>query len=317
MHESTLAYLDPAALAEIGSLEVRAKMIVEGVMTGMHRSPYHGFSVEFAQHRQYAPGDDIRHLDWKVYGRTDKLYLKQYQQETNLDLILLIDASGSMAYTSSPRTPRWRKYDYAATLASALSYLALRQQDRVGLVVFADTVLSASRVASSRDHWRAIIGAMAARRVDPGPGSAAQDHGRATDLARLFEQVLAKLTQRSLIVLISDLFEDPETLEGGLARACHRGHDVMVLQVLDPAERDFPFRSGVEFIGLEAEGRLGIEPSALRKAYLEAFEDHLRRIVQVTRRFHFDHVLLDSQQSMGAPLSHYLARRASATRKPG
>ena len=316
MHESHTAYMDSAALAEIGSLEMRARMIVEGVMAGMHRSPYHGFSVEFAQHRPYAPGDDIRHLDWKVYGRTDKLYLKQYQQETNLDLIVLVDASGSMAYTSGlPSGGRWRKYDYAATLAASLAYLALRQQDRVGLVLFADTVLSTSRVTSAHGHWRSLIESLSSQVLESSQ-SPVTEGGRTTDLGRLFEQVLAKTNQRSLVTLISDLFDDPDSLESGLARANHRGHDVMVLQVLDPAERSFPFRSAADFIGLEGEGRLGIEPAALRRAYLEALADHLHRVQQVTRRFQFDHMLLDSLQPMSAPLSHFLARRTAATRKP-
>jgi len=145
----TINYLDPQILAAIGSLELRARMVVEGLMTGMHRSPYQGFSVEFAQHRQYAPGDDIRHLDWKVFGRTDKLYLKQYQKETNLDLVLLVDGSGSMGYSSQES---WSKYDHAACIAAAMAHLALRQQDRVGLVLFTDQIRTATRLSNSRDH---------------------------------------------------------------------------------------------------------------------------------------------------------------------
>src|SRR5689334_10111656 len=156
----TRNYLDPQTLAAVGSLELRARMIVEGLMTGMHRSPYQGSAVEFAQHRQYAPGDDIRRLDWKVYGRTDKLYLKQFQKETNLDLVVMVDTSGSMAYGSDHAAGRgrtWRKYDHAASIAAAMAYLSLRQQDRVGLVLFAGQVLQVSRMSNAHDHWRTLV----------------------------------------------------------------------------------------------------------------------------------------------------------------
>ena len=151
MPPNTASYLDPAILTAIGSLEMRARMIIEGLTAGMHRSPYQGYSVEFAQHRQYAPGDDLRHLDWKVYGRSDKLYLKQYQKETNLDLVLLVDASGSMAYGSqgSNHPRNWRKFEYAATLAASLAHLALNQNDRVGLVLFADSVHATTRTSNT------------------------------------------------------------------------------------------------------------------------------------------------------------------------
>lgn len=349
-------YLDPHTLAAIAPLQLRARLIVEGVMTGMHRSPYLGTSVEFAQHRPYAPGDDIRRLDWKVFGRTDKLHLKQYQQETNLDLILLVDVSGSMAYASplgktgsTSTTPSrktapgktWSKYDHASCLAAALAYLALQQQDRVGLTLFAGNIRANLRPSNARDHWRLLVDALqthepratppeqvsdkttlagkplpnspdAATPELPGePPSADPD----TDLARLLDQVVAKLTQRSLLVLISDLFDDADALERGLARLSHRGHDLIALQVLDPAELHFPFRDASEFIGLESGSRLRLDPAALREAYLEAMQQHQHRIETMTRQFHFDHLLLDSSQHLAAPLSRFLARRAAMLSK--
>lgn len=321
---ATVNYLDPQTLAAVGSLELRARMIVEGLMTGMHRSPYQGFSVEFAQHRQYAPGDDIRHLDWKVFGRSDKLYLKQYQKETNLDLVILVDVSGSMAYssvsgkTTSAQTgesgsgkPTWRKYDHAACLAAAMAYLALHQQDRVGLVLFADNTRAATRLSNSHDHWRAIVEALVQH--DPHEITDPQQDGddKPTDLGRIFDQTLAKLQRRSIIVLISDLFDDPASLEHGLARLHHRRHDLLVMQTLDPAELNFPFRSPSDFLGLEGEGKLGLDPAALRKAYLDVMQQHLSAIEQVTRRFRFDHLMLDTSQPVGPPLSHFLARRSA------
>ena len=302
-------------------------------MAGMHKSPYHGVSVEFAQHRQYAPGDDIRHLDWKVFGRSDKLYLKQYQKETNLDLILAIDASGSMAYSSKGRggsgggaLEGWRKFDHAATLGAVLAYVALKQQDRVGLMLFDETLRSVIRPMNVRDHWRTIVESLAqhdmsmtdgersvlspdsARRLTR-PGAFA---GRATDLGRLFDQLGAKLSQRSLIVLISDVFDDADSFERGLARLSHRRHDVVVVQVLDHAEITFPFRTAAEFVGMEGEGRVKLDPAALRAAYLSALREHLGRIEATTTRFKYDYVFVDSSQNLGAPLSQLLAKRAAA-----
>ena len=316
MQPTSASYLDPVTLAAVGSLELRARMIVEGLMVGMHKSPYQGFSVEFAQHRQYAPGDDLRHLDWKVYGRVDKLYLKQYQKETNLDLVLLVDASGSMAYSSKGDRRGgnlWRKYDLGAGLAAALAFLALQQHDRVGLVVFADEVLATTRTSNSHGHWQSVVETLGAHSPEVLSGSGGSERG--TDLGRLFEQVLAKLTQRSMVVLISDLFDSPESLERGLARVQFRRHDLLILQTLDPAELTFPFRSPSRFVGLEGEGELGLDPPALRDAYLEALGGHLNQVEQVARRFHFDHLLLDTSQSLGIPLSRFLASRMAAVRK--
>ena len=286
-------------------------------MTGMHRSPFFGYSVEFAQHRQYAPGDDIRHLDWKVFGRSDKLYLKQYQKETNLRLLVLVDTSGSMAYSSN-KVKGWRKYDYAATLAATLAHLALRQQDRVALVLFADQVRKSTRLSNARDHWRQIVEILSS--VRPEDDQALMDDDvseaglstRMTNLGRTFEQMVAKLTRRSVIVMISDLFDDPQALQNGLARFRHRRHDVMILQTLDPAELTFPFRSPSEFFGLEGEGKLPLDPAALRDAYLEVFGSHLRNVQNVTQKFGFDYLMLDTAQSLGPPLSRFLAHRAAA-----
>jgi len=308
-------YLDPQALAAIGPLELRARMIVEGLMTGMHRSPFQGFSVEFAQHRQYTPGDDVRYLDWKVFGRTNKLYLKQYQKETNLDLVILVDVSGSMAY-ASPQQNNWRKFDHAAALAAAMAFMALRQQDRVGLVTFSDRMLNVSRMSNAHDHWRAISEALTA--AEPKPVTQLNAEPAAaptTDLSRAFDQVLAKVSRRSLVILISDLFDSVESLEQAMARLHHRRHDLIVLQTLDPAERTFPFRAAADFIGLENDGKVGLDPAAIRKGYLAALDAHLRRVEDLTRRFRFDHLLLDTSENLGPPLSHFLAKRSAVINK--
>ncbi|XAM01512.1 DUF58 domain-containing protein [Phycisphaeraceae bacterium D3-23] len=344
---SFTSYLDPHTLARVGSLEMRARMIVEGLMSGQHRSPMQGFSVEFAQHRQYVPGDDLRFLDWKVMAKTDKLYLKQYVRETNLDLMILVDVSASMGYTSGTRftagKPRgelmnegkppegagrdlkgkapagWRKIDHAAALAVAVAHLALMQADRVGLTVFADTVQRSTRLSNNKHHWRNITQALVeADLVGPTENASSLKakptadtiRGR-TNLAAMFDPMIAGLKQRSLVVLISDLFDDVDAIEQGLAKLRHRGHDAIVLRVMDPAELSFPFRSVSEFMGMEGEGRLPLDAQAIQKAYLEVVAEHRDAVEDACQKFHFDHLLLDTSAPLGAPLSMFLARRAA------
>ncbi|MEM1353425.1 MAG: DUF58 domain-containing protein [Planctomycetota bacterium] len=339
---SFTSYLDPETLARVGSLEMRARMIVEGLMTGMHRSPMQGFSVEFAQHRQYVPGDDTRFLDWKVMAKTDKLYLKQYVRETNLDMMILVDVSASMEYTSAKRftggTPTadlmnkgepptgqgrdfkgkppkgWRKMDHACALAVAFAQLALTQADRVGLGIFADDVKRSTRLSNSSGHWRDITQALVDSEIvgEPSTQKATADTVRGrTNLAAMFDKMLAQLNRKTLIILISDLFDEIEGLEKGLARLRYRGHDAMVLQIMDTAELSFPFRGASEFNGMEGEGRLPVDPQAIRKAYLEVVEEHNRKVERACQKFQLDHLLLNTSENLGPPLSHFLAKRAA------
>lgn len=311
-HADATLYLHPQTLARLGTLELRAKMIVEGVMSGQHRSPYHGFSVEFAQHRPYAPGDDIRYLDWKVYGRTDKLQLKQYQQETNLDLMVLVDSSGSMAYgsrsfadasgagrkTSPDGRANWTKFDHATATAAALSYLALRQGDRAGLAVFADEIRALVRRSSAQGQWRQIVGALSTHPVE-----------QETRIGRVADQILAKMNNRCLIVLISDLFVDPEEYRSALARIRHRGHDLIAFHVMDRAERHFELRDTAPFEGLEGEPRIRVDPRAIRAAYLESVQKHLDTIARTTRGFGFDYQFVSTHDWLGPPIAAFMARR--------
>jgi uncharacterized protein (DUF58 family) len=311
-------YLHPQTLARLGSLELRAKMIAEGVMSGSHRSPYQGFSVEFAQHRPYVAGDDLRHLDWKVFGRTDKLHLKQYQQETNLDLVVMVDCSGSMRYGSrsfeeasgagrkaSPdgRT-NWSKYDHATAVAAAMSYICLRQGDRVGLVVFADEVKRLVKQSSQQGQWRQIVGALSTTPVD-----------RPTNMGRVVDQVLGRLATRSLVVIISDLFEDAERLRSALSRLKFRGHDAILVEVLDRAEREFDFRDEAPFVGLEGEAQLRVDPRAIRAAYLSALQAHLGEIERLARGFAYDYMVVSTHDWLGPPLSAFLAWRAARMKR--
>lgn len=305
-------YLHPQTLARLGTLELRAKHIVEGVMSGMHRSPHHGFSVEFAQHRQYVAGDDIRHLDWKVFGRTDKLHLKQYQQETNLDLMLLVDASGSMDFgsrlfsdasaagkeTSADGRPYWSKFDHATALAAAMSYIGIRQGDRVGLVVYANQIKAMVRPSSAQAQWRQIVGALSTQPVNA-----------PTDMSRAIDQTLGKINNRRLLVFISDFFEDPDRIRASLARCKHRRQDVILFQVVDRREQEFDLKDAAPFEGLEGEPRVRIDPRALREAYLEAFHGHVEKVHRIARSFGFEHRLVSTHEWLGPPLAAFLARR--------
>ncbi|MCC6323100.1 MAG: DUF58 domain-containing protein [Phycisphaerales bacterium] len=311
-------YLHPQTLARLGTLELRAKMIVEGVMSGAHKSPFQGFSVEFAQHRPYVHGDDIRHLDWKVYGRSDKLHLKQYQQETNLDLVVMVDSSGSMNFgsrsfleasgagrkTSPDGRLHWSKFDHATAIGAALSYMSLHQGDRVGLVVFADEVRSMLKRSSAQGTWRQVVGALSVTPVE-----------KPTNFARVIDQVLGKLTNRCLIALVSDLYVDPEEFRTALARIRHRRHDVLVFQTIDNREKEFDLSEVAPFEGLEGEPKLRVDPRAIRTAYKEVFAEHLDRIEKITRGFGFDYQIVNTHDWLGPPMAAFMARRNAVIKR--
>jgi len=305
-------YLHPQTLARLRSFELRAKHIVEGVQSGMHRSPYFGFSVEFAQHRPYAPGDDLRHLDWKVFGRTNKLHLKQYEQETNLDVVVMVDASGSMNFgslrfkemsgagveTSLDGRSNWTKFDHATALAAAISYLAIKQGDRVGLTVYADEVHAILRRSGAKAQWRLIIEALATQPVK-----------ETTNLGRAVDQTLARVGARGLFVIISDFFEDTENIRAALARIRHKGSDAILMQVVDPLEASFDLRDTAPFVGLEGEARLRLDPRTIRKEYLAAFNRHSKELKRVARSLGFDEIRISTNDWLGPPLAAFLGRR--------
>jgi len=318
-------YLHPQTLARLASFGLRAKMIIEGLSTGTHRSPYKGLSVEFAQHRPYVPGDDLRHLDWRVFARTDKLQLKQHQQETNLDLVILVDASGSMNYgsrsfedasgeghtTSADGRSNWTKFDHATAVAAALAYITLKQGDRVGLAVYADEILALVRRSSSQNTWRQIVGALSVHPSDPKHAS------RPTHLSRTIDQVLGKIVNRCIIAICSDFFIDPEEFRDSLARLKHAGHDVLLFQVLDRAEEEFDFPDSAPFEGLEGEPTVRIDPRALRKAYLEAFNSHNALIEKFTRGIGFDYQRVSTHEWLGPTLAAFVAKRNAVMKRKG
>jgi uncharacterized protein (DUF58 family) len=295
-------YLDPKTLARINSLDLRARLIVEGLMTGMHRSPYQGISVEFAQHRPYVPGDDIRHVDWKVFGRSDKIYLKQYQEETNLHLICIVDASESMAYGSvGSQDALWTKYDHATAIAASLSYMAIQQQDSVGLAVFDNELKRYHKPSNNPGQWRTIT-----KELCQIPRL------KKTNTGRILDQLAEKLTHRSLIVLLSDFFDDLDSIKQGLRHLRYKKHELMVFQILDPNEIRFPFEDVTLFKGLEEMGELLTEPRALREGYLAQLAEFTEQLKKLCRGMRIDFVRMDSGESLDIALSGFLATRAAS-----
>lgn len=291
--------LDPAVLARLSGLEVRVRTIVEGYFAGLHRSPRQGFSVEFAEHREYTPGDDLRYLDWKVLGKRDRFYLKQFEEETNFACELLVDASESMAYRSAEAP--LSKWEYASLLAASLAWLILQQQDAVGLATFDETIRSFLRPSGQASQLRQILQTLETCR----PTGTSRV---ATGLHALAERT----PRRSLVVLISDLFDDIDTTGAALRHLCFRGHDVGVLHVIDPAERTFPFSEATEFVGLEQAGSESVEPQQLQSAYRAEFEDFLRRTSALCRDLGVDYRLAPTDESPVQVLWQFLSRRRKA-----
>jgi len=315
-------YLDPRTLARISSLDLRARTVVEGLMNGMHRSPYQGISIEFAQHRPYVQGDDIRHIDWKVYGRSDKIYLKQYQEETNLHLICIVDASESMGYgtvgsgqraagreeasllpAAPSRLPAWTKYDHATAIAASLSYMAIQQQDSVGLAIFDQALARYFKPSNSPGQWKMVVNEL--QHIP---------RWNKTNTGKVLDQIAEKLTHRSLVVILSDFFDDLASIKQGLTHLRYRKHEVIVMQIFDPTEIEFPFEDVTLFKGLEEAGQLLTEPRSLREGYLEQMSQFTDELKRICRGLNIDYQRFSSGDSLDVALSQFLAKR-SATMK--
>lgn len=286
--------LPPEALTRISRLEVLARNIVEGYLSGLHRSPYFGQSVEFAQHREYAPGDEIRRIDWKVWSKTDKFYIKQYEEETNLRTLLLVDLSESMQFGSGKIT----KADYACQITAALSYLLLRQQDSVALTVFDQQIRSKIPASSKQTQLHAILA-----------GLEVEQPSQKTDISTVLAKVAEELSRKGLVVLVSDLLTDRPGLMRGLRLLRKRGHDVMVFHVLDDAELDFPFTGLTRFDGMEEAGDLMCDPRSLREGYLEAMKAYLQEIRRFCVSHLVDYQVVRTSEHLDAVLRHYLSHR--------
>jgi uncharacterized protein (DUF58 family) len=295
-------YLLPETLARLQGLSLKARLIVEGYVAGLHRSPYQGFSVEFAEHREYVPGDDLRYVDWKVYGKSDRIYLKQFEEETNFACYLLLDTSESMQYRSEGAA--MSKLDYARHVAAALAYLVIRQQDAAGLATFDTSVTQFVRASSRPAHLKQLFHVM---EMAPASGE--------TSVGPIFHDLAERIKKRGLVIILSDLFDDPQSILLGLKHFRHRRHDVSVMQIIDPAEQDFPFEDPTLFKGLEHLPEQMTDPRALQKAYRREFEAFLRVIRSGCRDLQMEHVLLRTDRPLDAALTSFLtARMARAGR---
>ncbi|HEY6866742.1 MAG TPA: DUF58 domain-containing protein [Candidatus Eisenbacteria bacterium] len=289
--------LDPAVVARLAHLDVRARLVVEGFIAGMHRSPFHGFSVEFAEHRPYMPGDPLKNLDWKVWARSDRYLVKQYTEETNLRCHLLLDLSGSMAFRS-PRAAM-SKFEYAQSLCAALAYLMLQQQDAVGTLLFADRPLSYVPARAVRSHFdvllRTLAGAAPAGRTRLGPA---------------LHELAERIKRRGLVVLCSDLMDRPSEVLRGLQHFRHRHHEVVVFHVLDPDEIDFPYTDTATFVDMETEARLTTEPWEIARRYRERLAAWTAQYRVSCRDNLIDYVPIDTRTPFDRALLAYLEKRA-------
>ncbi len=288
-------YLRPDVVARLSGLDLVARLVVEGFITGLHQSPYHGFSVEFSEYRQYMPGDPMRDIDWKVFGKTDRLYVKQYEEETNLKAYLLLDASGSMGYGSEGLN----KFQYAAYTSAALAHLMLRQRDAVGLVAFDEGIRNYIPPRSVGSHLHTLLHAL--QETVP--------EGADTNLAKTFHDLAERVVRRGLIIVLSDLLDDPQSLLSGLKHFRHRKHEVIVFHILDSRERDLAFDRETRFVDLESGARIATEPWHIApdyRAHMEALIDRFRR---ECRESLIDYVLLDTAEPFDTALFNYLAKR--------
>jgi uncharacterized protein (DUF58 family) len=292
-------FLHPEAIRRIGRLELRARHIVEGLLSGMHRSPFFGRSVEFLQHRQYVPGDDLRHVDWKVWAKQDRLYVKQFEEDTNMRCTLLVDVSGSMQYGSGPLN----KYEYAATLATSIAYLLLKQHDSVGCIAFDESIRARTMLRSTQKHLSAIVRTLVAN-----------EPRDKTDVGSILREIAETGPRRGMMVLISDLLGDVKSTLRGLRLLRQRGHDVLVLHVMDDDELDFPFDGPTRFEGLELPDHLNCNPRALREGYLASLEKFLTEMRRGCARDGVDYTLVRTSQPLDAALASFITRRMVAAR---
>ena len=288
-------YLRPEVIRQVSRLDLRAKFIVEGFLSGLHASPFHGFSVEFSEHRKYVPGDDLKDLDWNIYAKTDKYYLKKFEAETNLTGYLMMDLSASMAYTYRQELT---KFDYAICLAAALGYLMIHQQDPVGLVTFDTKIQTSLPPRSKRTQLAAILALLAGLKPSG-----------ATDVAQCLHQLAAMIRSKSIVILFSDLLTDPGPILEGMHHLRHRGNEIILFHILDEAEVHFPFEGTIEFEDVEDHARLVVDARGMRGDYLQAVEEFRKFYQTECPKANIDYVPMDTSVSFDKALMQYLLQR--------
>jgi uncharacterized protein (DUF58 family) len=306
MSES-VGYLRPEILARIVPLGLRAQRVVEGTMSGLHRSPLHGLSVEFADYREYSPGDDLKRLDWRAYARSNRYYIKRYEEETNFRATMLLDASSSMKYGRRvDGKGGFTKFEYAATLAASLATLCIKQRDAIGMTLFDAAERTFLRPSAQQSQLTKILDVLEAAKPD-----------RTTELGAVLNKVASQIHSRGVVVVISDLLCDLDALYKGLGRLQYQGHDILIFQVLDSEEIELPFNDSVLFRDIEGTEELFAEPWAFRKAYKAAMEAFIEDVGKRCRSAGIDHVLLKTSDEMGMALARYLHQRNSLTGRRG
>ena len=293
-------FLDPRTLSSLSSMEMRARIVVEGFVSGLHKSPYRGFGVEFVEYRQYTPGDDIRHVDWKAVARSDRYYVKEYEDETNLQCVILLDRSASMGYGGKPATATTAldKLEYGSYLAASLAYLILRQGDGVGLVTFDQVVHNYVPPSSKNTQWLAIHSTLDELRADEG-----------TDLGRPLHELAELMPRRGLVILISDLIDDVEQMMNALMHFRFKGHEVLVFHIVDREELTFPFSETARFDDPETGERITVAPSAIRVDYLAAVEEFMESIRTGCAKIQVDYERMETDRPLDFALFSYLSRR--------
>ncbi|MBI5836360.1 MAG: DUF58 domain-containing protein [Candidatus Eisenbacteria bacterium] len=289
-------FLDPRVASQIEAIDLRARLVVEGFLAGLHRSPFHGFSVEFAEHRPYAPGDPIRHVDWKVYAKQDRYYIRRYHEETNLRSYLLVDQSASMGFS---RGGRPTKLEYASSLAAALAYLMLGQQDAVGLLLFAEKMEKFVPPRSVKSHLHQLLMELGRARAQSG-----------TKVASCLTSLAERIKRRGLVMVFSDLLDEPDEVLAGLKSFRHRAHEVVVFHVLDPDERRFPFHEPVEIEDMESSEKLVTHGWEVSREYRRRIEEWTGRLQRECRERLIDYVPLDTSTPFDVALVRYLEKRA-------
>lgn len=289
-------FLDPSVISKISSLELRARFIVEGFLLGLHKSPYHGFSIEFSQHRPYMQGDSPKDIDWKVYGKSDKFFVKQYEEETNLKSYILLDVSKSMTFSSAGRIS---KLEYASQLAASLSYLMLKQKDAVSLSVYADQIKKYLPPNSSRIYLKEIISVLS--KIVPDSD---------TNTSFCLNQISDKITKRGLVVIISDFFDDPSHVISAIKKFRFYKNEVIVFQLLDPAERNFSFQKDAIFKDMETGEEITTQPYQIQKSYCDAMESFLKNLKNECLRNGVEYNLIETSNSFDKALFTYLQKRS-------
>jgi len=293
--QEALKYLQPKVVAQLANMELRARLVVEGFITGLHKSPYHGFSVEFTEHRPYMPGDEIRHIDWKAYGKTNRYYIKEFEEETNLKSYLILDASKSMDYSSEGNL---KKIEYASYVAAALGYLMIEQRDAVGLTVYDEKVRTSLPPRATKLYLQQILREL--ELLQP---------GNKTGTAQSLHEVAERIRRRGLIVILSDFFDDPAKVMTALKHFRHRGNEVIAMQVLDPLERSFAFGTDAVFRDMETKEELMTQPWHIQTAYRESMHQFLDFYKRECRENAIDYVLLDTATPFDRALFEYLNKR--------